>query len=216
MTPRATVRGWWGMERSRSADAAPHGREAALLLDLADDAIVDGLQGRPLVRPDVDALPPALREPRGVFVTLTVDGELNGCIGTIDASEPLGCAVGRCARSAAFSDPRLPPLRPEDYASLTIEVSVLSPLTPIPATSRQQVLDQLRPGVDGLQITAGPRQAVFLPAVWEKLPAPTDFLDHLLRKAGLRSGTWPPRMRAWRFTADKLARHAGDRSGLVG
>lgn len=186
-----------------------------MLLDLAEAAVVDGLRGRPLARPGTSELPPALREPRGVFVTLTVDGELNGCIGTIATDEPVGRAVARCARSAAFADPRLPRLRLDDYDGLTIEVSVLSPLAPIPAASRQEVLDQLRPGVDGLQIAAGTRQGLFLPSVWSKLPDPTDFLDHLQRKAGLPPSTWPPAMRAWRFTADKLSRRAGSRPERV-
>lgn len=195
-----------------SGDACLQEAEAALLLDLAEDAIVDGLQGRPLAAPDPAALPPALRERRGVFVTLTVNGELNGCIGTIEPDDPLGRAVGRYARSAAFADPRLPPLQPADVPSLTIEVSVLSPLAPIPATSRQEVLDRVRPGVDGLVLAAGSRQAVFLPAVWDKLPDAADFLDHLQRKAELPLGRWPDDMRAWRFTADKFARRAGKRS----
>ena len=183
-----------------------------MLLDLADDAVVDGLRGLPPRVPDVAVLPPALRERRGVFVTLTVDGELNGCIGTIEATEPLGVAVGRLARSAAFSDHRLPSLQAEDYTALTIEVSLLSPLEPIDAASRRELLDQLRAGVDGLVIDTGHRQGVFLPAVWEKLPDPDVFFDHLLRKAGLTPGSWPAGLRASRFTAEKLTRRAGDRS----
>ncbi len=215
MTPRATGIGWWAMAPLPSADLSRPAPEAAILLDLAEDAIVDGLRGRPLARPDTNELPPALRERRGVFVTLTVDGELNGCIGTIATDEPLAHAVARCARSAAFADPRLPRLRLADYEGLTIEVSVLSPLAPIPAASRQEVLDQLRPGVDGLQIAAGTRQGLFLPSVWAKLPDPSDFLDHLQRKAGVPPGTWPPGMRAWRFTAHKLSRRAGDGPDVV-
>ena len=195
-----------------SGDASLAGDEAELLLDLAEDAIVDGLVGRPPSTPDLAALPPGLRQPRGVFVTLTVDGQLNGCIGTVDPADPLGLAVGRYARSAAFADPRLPPLRPTDHPSLTIEVSVLSPLAEIPASSRLQVLDQVRPGVDGLVIAAGTRQGVFLPAVWDKLPDPSGFLDHLQLKAGVPVETWPEGTRVWRFTADKLARRAGKRS----
>ncbi len=183
-----------------------------MLLDLAEDAIADGLLGRPLAAPDPRTLPPALREPRGVFVTLTVDGRLNGCIGTIESAEPLGQAVGCYARSAAFADPRLPPLRPSDHPSLTIEVSVLSPLAPMPATPREELMERVRPGVDGLVIAAGNRQGVFLPAVWDKLPDAADFLDRLQLKAGLPLGTWPEGMRAWRFTADKFARRAGKRS----
>jgi AMMECR1 domain-containing protein len=85
---------------------------------------------------------------------------------------------------------------------------VLSPLDPAPATSRQLVLDHLRPGVDGLVIADGPRQAVFLPAVWDQLPGRAEFLDRLQLKAGMRPRSWPGGMRAWRFTATKYRRLA--------
>jgi AmmeMemoRadiSam system protein A len=202
------------MAPSPSAEPSLRDQEAARLLDLADDAILDGLLGRPFVAPDLAALPLALRRPTGAFVTLNVDGELNGCIGTVEAVEALASAVPRLARSAAFSDPRLPALRLADYPSLTIEVSVLSPLAPASAGSRRELLDRLRPGMDGLVVAAGPRQAVFLPAVWEKLADPEAFLDHLQHKAGLR-GTWPQGMRAWTFAVQRLARPVGERSGSV-
>jgi AmmeMemoRadiSam system protein A len=200
------------MAPSPSADGRLDDAEAALLLDLADEAIVNGLRRRPPVVAELADLPPALHGARGVFVTLLVDGRLNGCIGSIDGDEPLGHAVGRLARSAAFADWRLPALRPGDYDSLVIEVSLLSPLEPVGAATRAELLDQLRPGTDGLVIEAGPRRGVFLPVVWEKVPDPDDFLDHLLDKAGIHLRSWPPTMQAWRFTVEKLSRRAGDRS----
>ena len=87
---------------------------------------------------------------------------------------------------------------------------MLSRLSPIPASSRSELLDQLRPGTDGLVIAAGGRQAVFLPAVWEQLPERADFLTHLELKAGFRPGWWPPGLLAYRFTADRFARRAGE------
>ena len=168
------------MVPSRSSDMklTPHERE--LLLDIADAAIVGGFLGVPPSAPPDALLPGALREHVGVFVTLMVDGQLNGCIGSIEGVEPLGHGAARHAWSAAFGDPRLPRLRPVDYSRLRIEVSVLSPLTAMLAVSRHQVLDQLRPGVDGLVIAAGCRRGLFLPAMWEQLPGPEVFLDHLL------------------------------------
>ena len=200
-----------------SADGGLRDAEAAALLDLAEGAILDGLAGRPFAAPDLSALPPALQRPRGVFVTLRVAGELNGCIGTVEGDEPLGHAAARCARSAAFGDPRLPALRAAELAFLTIEVSVLSPLEPVAATSRQELLSLLRPGVDGLVLSSGHRRGVFLPAVWDQLPDPEDFLDHLQAKAGIRPDTWPADMRAYRFTAEKYvgksSATAGTRTG---
>jgi uncharacterized protein len=202
------------MAPSRSADPQVGPAEAELLLDIAEASIADGLFHGPPAAPPVAALPHPLREPRGVFVTLTVDGRLNGCIGAIQGTEPLGHGVARYAWSAAFADPRLPSLRRDDYERLLIEISVLSRLSPLPASSRPDLLGQLRPGLEGLVIAAGARQALFLPAVWEQLPDPDDFLDHLLVKAGMPLGWWHPGMRAYRFTADRFARATGARGEL--
>jgi len=199
------------MGPSLSAEPRLSAGESELLLDIADAAIVEGLEGTPPSPLVLERLPAALREPTAAFVTLTVGGELNGCIGSLEADEPLAEAVARNARSAAFYDPRLPALRRSDYDSLSIEVSVLSTLEPIPSASRSEVLDQLRPGTDGLLISDGIRRAVFLPSVWEQLPDPADFLSHLQRKAGMPPTRWPENMRAWRFRAHKYSRPAGRR-----
>ena len=176
-----------------------------LLLDLAEGAIRRALDlpGAPEVP---DPLPRWADEALGAFVTLTVDGRLNGCIGQIDQPQPLRAAIGRLAVDAALHDPRLPSLRPSDLASLEIEVSVLSPLAPIACRDRAALLDQLRPGTDGLLVAAQGRRAVFLPDVWDQLPLPDQFLDHLLAKAGLAPGGWPPGLQAWRFTTEQFRR----------
>jgi hypothetical protein len=116
-------------------------------------------------------------------------------------------SVARHAWSAAFTDPRLPPLEYADYEDLDIAVSVLSPLSPIAARSRAILLSALRPGVDGLLIGSGSRRAVFLPSVWDELPDPEIFVDHLFRKAGLDPAWWPGDLTAFRFTAQKIRRH---------
>lgn len=185
---------------------------AGLLLDIADAALLAALRRQPPAPIDVTALPPDLQQPAGVFVTLEVDGQLNGCIGTIDGQAPLALATARYAVAAAFDDPRLPPLRASQYDRLDIEVSVLSPLAPIDATSRARVLEQLRPRSDGLLIAGSGRRGVFLPAVWEQLPAPREFLRRLEAKAGWSPGDWPPDAAAFRFTAHKYARRAGHRA----
>ena len=197
------------MAPSRSADRSLSAEERDVLLDIADNAIVDGLCGRPPSAPALTLVPETLREPSGVFVTLHVDGMLNGCIGSIDGVEPLAHGAARHAWAAAFTDPRLPALRQQEYDRLLIEVSVLSPLTPIPATSWSDLHEQLETGTDGLLVAAGSRQGVFLPAVWTQLPDRDAFLDHLWLKAGLRPRDWPVDMTAWRFSARKFARWAG-------
>ena len=189
--------------------------EPALSLDdldalfaLADLGVRSGLAGRPAPKVDPTTLRPALRQPAGVFVTLEVAGELNGCIGSIVPAEPLGTAVPRLARAAAFDDPRLPALTPADYPSLEIKLSVIGPLEPVAAASEAELAVNLRPGVDGVLIRCGAANATFLPGVWEKLPDPVTFLRHLEDKAGLRPGQWPRDMQAWRYSTAEYRRKA--------
>ena len=180
------------------------------LFALADLGVRVGLGGHPepLIYPAT--LPASLREPRGVFVTVEVAGQLNGCMGTIEAVEPLGVAVARLAWDAAFVDPRLPPLTAEEYPSLEIKLSLIGPLEPLPAPSEEGLAAGLRPGIDGLVIRCGRAQATFLPAVWKKLPDPITFLRHLEAKAGLEPGLWPAGMRAWRYSSTEYCRRAVD------
>jgi AmmeMemoRadiSam system protein A len=180
--------------------------EAGLLLDLADASILDGLDGRPMRPPPLSDLPAELRREAGAFVTLTVRGALNGCIGAIEGAGALGQEVVRLARAAAFDDPRLPPLRRADLAELVVEVSILSPFEPVAARSRAELVGALRPGTDGLLIGAGSHRAVFLPDVWDQIPDPGDFVDHLCRKGGLEPAPWPPGLTAHRFTTERFER----------
>jgi AmmeMemoRadiSam system protein A len=192
------------MAPSPSPEAAAPA-EGDLLLDLAEWSIRAAFSPGPAAG-TAPALPDRLQVPRGAFVTLFVDGRLNGCIGAIDTPEPLGACIGRLARAAAFDDPRLPPLRPEQLDALTIEVSILSPLEPIASGTRAEVLAAVRPHAHGLQIESGRRRGVFLPDVWAQLPDPDDFLDHLLAKAGLHPRTWPADLRAHRFATTAFVR----------
>lgn len=203
-----TGRGWWATALSRSSDLTLTRHERELLLDIAEAAIIRGFLGAPPRMPPGAKLPEALRAQVGVFVTLSVGEQLNGCIGSIDGTEELGRRVARHAWSAAFADPRLPRLRRCQYDNLHIEVSVLSPAVPLPAASRHQLLGELRLGLDGLIVAAGSRRGVFLPDVWEQLPDPDAFLGHLLHKAGIPADSWPDEMLAWRFTTEKFGREA--------
>ena len=183
---------------------------AGQLLDLADRAVVDGLEGRQPTIPLVGDLPHELRRPAGTFVSLHVGGELNGCIGSIEPTDPLGVSVARHAWSAAFADPRLPQLRWVDYEHLDIAISLLTPLTPIPSRSRAELLATLQPHQDGLVITAGKRRAVFLPSVWTQLPDPDRFLEQLAQKAGIdldrHAGRWPSTLQAFTFRTESISR----------
>ena len=197
------------MEHSLSLDTTVTIDQAEMLLDLAEVAIRARLDGSHFPGPDVVQLPERMQQPCGAFVTLHVDGQLNGCIGNIETSDPLGACIPKLAIQAAFEDPRLPELRRDDLEGLHIEVSLLSPRSVVPADSKEQLIEQLTPGVHGLIIASGRHRAVFLPSVWAQLPIPDHFLGQLLHKAGLSANTWPSDMQAEVFTTESFGRQLG-------
>ncbi len=134
--------------------------------------------------------------------------ELHGCIGSF-ARRPFGETVQGTAVSAAFEDPRATPLGPSDLDDLDLEISLLSPSTPIQFDSEEEARAALRPGVDGVilrwrQPHGGVSQGLFLPQVWQSLPEPRAFLDQLKRKAGLPTTFWAPDVELERFTVEIL------------
>ncbi len=133
------------------------------------------------------------------FVTLTLDGRLRGCIGTLRAHRPLLDDVRANARAAAFRDPRFPPLAANELDRVDIEVSVLTPPEPMAFTDEADLLAQLVPHVDGVVFEASERRATFLPQVWRHLPEPADFLAALKRKAGVASDFWDADVRVSRY-----------------
>jgi len=141
-----------------------------------------------------------LDAPGAVFVTLTQSGQLRGCIGSLVAHRTLRDDVVANAQAAAFGDPRFSPLRAGEFEGTDIEVSVLSEPEPMPFTSRDDALAQLRPGIDGVILSAGFHRATFLPQVWEELPDKEQFIGHLFRKAGLPSNYWGDDVRISRYT----------------
>ena len=154
---------------------------------------------------DHAAAPASWRELRACFVTLRKQRELRGCMGTFDATQPVLTNVAVTANRAAFADPRFLPVVREELPLLEVEVSLLGPTRPFPVASRADLLARLVPGVDGLIFHDGARHATFLPAVWESLPKPSDFVDELLRKAGLPADHWSPDTRFEQFTATKAS-----------
>ena len=133
---------------------------------------------------------PVFQEKHGTFVTLKINGRLRGCIGTIVAREPLIEGVKRNALNAAFNDFRFRPLQEQELDKINIEVSILSDPQPLVYRDSDDLVDKLRPGTDGVILTIGRNSATFLPQVWEQLPEPDKFLDHLCVKAGLSSDAW--------------------------
>jgi len=186
-----------------STDLTPAHRR--LLLRLARDAIAHGLRtGRPPAV-DPDRFDEPLRARRATFVTLEKEGRLRGCIGHLEAIQPLVMDVAENAFNAAFRDPRFPPVEASELDALEIHISVLSPPEPMQFESEADLLRQLRPGVDGLILEEGPYKGTFLPSVWEQLPDPHQFLAQLKLKAGLPPNHWSARMRVWRYTTESFS-----------
>lgn len=171
-----------------------------VLVVIAREAIGERFGLAPRRPPDE----PWLARPAATFVTLRLEEDLRGCIGSVDARRPLGEDVAANARAAAFSDPRFGPLTREEFARVAVEVSVLSARTPLEAASEGEAASRLRPGVDGVYLEYGDLAATFLPQVWESLPDPVAFLAALRHKARLPARFWDPAMRLTRYTVEKF------------
>jgi AmmeMemoRadiSam system protein A len=146
---------------------------------------------------------PWLRLHGATFVTLRCDGELRGCIGTVDPHRALGDDVASNARCAAYEDRRFGPVTPSERERLGIEVSLLSARRPVAARTEAEAAAALRPGVDGVVFEFEERRATFLPQVWENLPDPVDFLVQLRVKAQLPERFWHPAVKVSRYTVEK-------------
>lgn len=173
--------------------------EAQLLLRLARDSIEHGLRaGKPLPVEPVK-YPASLRVPSGVFVTLEIHGALRGCVGTLEAVQPLVCNVAQYAFAAAFSDSRFAPLTDPEFKELELHISMLSELEAISYRSEAELLDQIRPGIDGLLLEEETCRGTLLPSVWEDIGDKTEFLRRLKQKAGLPADYWSDSIRVRRY-----------------
>jgi AmmeMemoRadiSam system protein B/AmmeMemoRadiSam system protein A len=147
-------------------------------------------------------LAPSLTAHRAAFATLERGAALRGCVGSLFPRRPLAEDVGVNAVRAGFGDPRFPPLTRDELPDLTIKISVLSPATPIPCRSEQELIAQLRPDRDGLLLREGRAAGLFLPSVWREVPSPTDFVRFLKRKMGVAPTPWSATMAASRFSTE--------------
>lgn len=163
-------------------------------------ATISSALGIPL---HADDSAPWLQEEGATFVTLTKHGQLRGCIGSLEARRSLLEDVKANALAAAFRDSRFPPLSADELEDIEIEVSLLSPLTPIAHSSEQDALAQLRPFIDGIVFEHGRYRGTFLPQVWEQLPEPAEFMAHLKYKAGLPTAFWADDVKIYRYTVSK-------------
>ena len=126
----------------------------------------------------------------GCFVTLTMGGNLRGCIGYIEGIKPLYEAVIDNAKNAALGDPRFSNVSPGELSKIKVEVSVLTKPEPLEYDGVDDLLGKLEPGRDGIILRKGYSQSIYLPQVWDQLPDKVEFLEHLSRKAGLGKDDW--------------------------
>ncbi len=165
-------------------------QERNLLLKIAREAITKAVQGLPLPPLDFGSMPPALQNEGASFVTLTIAGRLRGCIGTLQAYQPLARDVQEHAVAAAMEDYRFSPVRIEELSKIEIEVSCLTPARKLPYDHPEQLPSLLTPHEDGVVLQDGYHRATFLPQVWDQLPNAADFLTHLCLKMGVPGQTW--------------------------
>lgn len=174
------------------------------LLQLAYDAIRYGLDnGRPLTVNSAE-YDDALNEIRACFVTLHLNGDLRGCIGSLESRRTLVKDIAHNAFTAAFHDPRFSPLTEQEFNGVDIDLSILTPPTEMTFTSEEDLLEQLRPGIDGLIIEDKGRRGTFLPSVWEQLPDKESFLHHLKLKAGLSPQHWSETLKMSRYETESF------------
>lgn len=171
-----------------------------ILLPIARAAIAKTL-GVPYRETDESA--PWLAEDGACFVTLTQQGELRGCIGTLEAHRPLLHDVKANAVAAALHDPRFPALIEGELKHTAVEVSLLTPPEAMKFRDEKDALVQLRPEIDGVIFQFAHYRSTFLPQVWEQLPSPRAFMAHLKNKAGLPVDFWSPEIKLFRYTVEK-------------
>jgi len=177
---------WAGkMEQNGLTDA-----EKSTLLVLARQALERGVRGQRQLEIDLDTLTHALRDIGASFVTLTSRGQLRGCIGTLEARQSLAEDVCEHAVAAALEDYRFSPVSERELPDIEIEISRLTDPQPLAYASPAELAARLRPGVDGVVLRDRFRRATFLPQVWQQLPEPERFLDHLCQKMGAPRDYW--------------------------
>jgi len=178
--------------------------EQQALLHLARDAIQSPLKGQKNLNINLELFPDRLKEEGACFVTLNLAGKLRGCIGSLKAHRPLVVDIAHNAQSAAFKDPRFSPLTSEEYPDIEIHLSILTKPSLLEVTSREALLQSLRPEKDGLIVQDGGKRATYLPSVWSQLPDPEQFVTELWRKAGLNPNEWNERTNLYTYSTEEF------------
>jgi len=171
---------------------------------IASRSILYGLEFAKPLLPDIESVSQRLSEPGASFVTLMLHGHLCGCIGSLEAHKPLATDVADNAFSAAFRDPRFEALDRARWSVCEFEISVLSQPEILPIATEDELLERLRPGVDGLILKWQNHRATFLPSVWASLSTPKEFVAALKLKAGLSRAFWDQAMEVLVYQTQKF------------
>lgn len=170
------------------------------LIKIARESIAFGLEHGVLgVLQAGTNLPADLLKQSAAFVTLYLEHQLRGCIGSIKANRSLAEDVLVNAYLAAFQDKRFSPLCIAEFSKIEIDIAVLTKPELLLFHSEEELREILRPHIDGLIIQAKTHHGVFLPVVWDMLPDKALFLNQLKHKAGLPDDYWSNDLVAWRF-----------------
>ena len=176
-----------------------------ILLQVAREALVDGVRGIPQTPLEIDKLPDHFNQPGATFVTLTINDELRGCIGSLEAKRPLIEDVRVHAVAAAMEDFRFPPVNETELDQISIEISRLTTPKLLNWQNSEDLLSIIRPGVDGVILQKGIRRATFLPQVWDKVPEVELFLEMLCRKMGAGLDCWKdPEVEVYTYQVEKF------------
>ena len=147
-------------------------------------------------------IPAVLTQFGASFVTLKLNGELRGCIGSVYPTKPLILDIIDNAKNAAFQDPRFEPLTVEELEGLEISVSILSAIERIDFKDERDLLSKIHP--HGVILVERDKRAVYLPVVWEQLPDKEIFLNSLKEKAGLPPNYFSKTIEAYKFDAIEI------------
>ncbi len=179
-------------------------QQQQILLKTAKDSIAHGLEYGKALAVNAKEYPEELQAIRATFVTLEINDHLRGCVGMLEAVRPLVVDIAENAFLAAFDDYRFPPVCAEEYSYLNIHLSILSPAERIIFNSEDDLIHQLNPHVDGLILQEGALRGTFLPSVWDSLPAPQQFLQHLKLKTGLTRHYWSKTLHVYRYHCEVI------------
>ena len=174
-------------------------QEKQLLLDIARESIAAGLKNHRPLKLNKDDYPQHLQQDAATFITLNINHQLRGCIGTLTAYQPLVNDIAEHAFAAAFQDSRFPPVSQQEESLLEIHISILTPAEPVEFLSEEDLINKIQPGIDGLILEHGAHKGTFLPSVWESLPEPEKFIEHLKLKAGLPKKFWDKNIKIKRY-----------------